>query len=77
MYGEDTFIRQSVWYDNEDDVSLGNKTSDVMGLDALDKNIISDKFSDNEDKLFDANEFIKLNQGPDPDKGLNFQARQV
>ena len=75
-YGEDTFIYQSVWSNNEYDVSLGNKPRDVMGIGALAENIISAKFPDDNDKLFDANEFIDLNQGPHPEIGLNFQARE-
>ena len=48
-----------------------------MGLDALDVNIISDEFPDDEKKLFDANGFIGLNEGPDPDMGLKLQAMQA
>ena len=44
MYWEDAFVCQSVWSNNEDDVSLGNKPRDTMGLDKLDENIISDEF---------------------------------
>ena len=36
FYGVYMFVHQPVWSDNEYDVSLGNKTCDVMGLDAFD-----------------------------------------
>ena len=35
MIGKDVFVRLSVWSNKEDDMSLGNKPHDVMGLDAL------------------------------------------
>ena len=76
MYGKDAFVSQSVWSDNEDDVSLGNKPRDMMGLDALADNIISADFTDDNEKLFNANEFIDLNEYTDPEMGLNFQYRQ-
>ena len=46
MYGEDAFVFQVVWPNNEDGVLLGNKTHAVMGLDALAESIISDEFPD-------------------------------
>ena len=49
MYGEDIFGSQVVWSDNEDGMSLGNKPCDVMGLDAVYDNIISDEFSDDDE----------------------------
>ena len=76
-YGGETFVHQSVWSDNEYDVSFGNNPRDVIGLDALDDNIISEKFPDDDEKLFGANEFIDLNQDPETGMGLNFQARKA
>ena len=35
MYEEDVLVCQSVWSNNEDDVSLGNKTCDIMVLEKL------------------------------------------
>ena len=72
-------------------MSIGNNLSDVLGHDVLADNGISSEFPDgvlaeiafnpsvliDDDKLFDANEFIDLKQGPKPDMGLNFQARQA
>ena len=49
----------------------------MVGPDALADNVFSSKFPDDIDKLFDGNEFIDLNQGPDPDMGLNFQGGQA
>ena len=49
MYGEYVFVYQSVRFDNENDVLLGNKPRDMMGLDALADNIISAEFF-NDDK---------------------------
>ena len=49
MYGEETFINHSVWSDIKYDVSLGNKPSYMMGLDALSDNIISDEFPDDDE----------------------------
>ena len=46
MYAEDTFVLHSVCSNNEDDVLLGRKPCDMMGLGALVKNIISVKFLD-------------------------------
>ena len=40
-------------------------------------NNISSEFTDDDEKLFEANEFLYLNQGPDPDMGLNFQSMQA
>ena len=48
----------------------------MIGLDTLSDNIISANFPDEDDKLFDANEYNGLNQGPDPDMGLHFQSRK-
>ena len=76
MYGEDVFFSQSVWSDNEYDVSLGNKPSDVMGLDTLSDNIILAELPDDDEEFFDANEFLDLNDDPDPDMGLNFHSRK-
>ena len=75
MYGKDAFVSQSVWSDNEDDVSLGNKPRDMMGLDALADNIISAEFTDDNEKLFNVHKFIDLNKDTDPEMGLNFQYR--
>ena len=47
-----------------------------MGPDILAENDIAAKFTDNDEELFDANEFIDPNQGPNLDMSLNFQARQ-
>ena len=55
MYGEDTFIRHSVWSENEDDVYLGNKLRDVMVIDSLAENIIPAEFPDDYEELFYAN----------------------
>ena len=57
MYREDAFVCQAVWSNNEDGVSLGNKTYAVMSIDSLANNIISDDFTDDDEELFDANEF--------------------
>ena len=43
-----------------------------MGLDALDDNIISDESADDNKELFDANEFIDLNEDTDPDMVLHY-----
>ena len=61
MYGEDVFVRQSVWSDIEDYMQLGNKPCDVMGIEALANNIISDEFPDIDEELFDANKVLDLN----------------
>ena len=50
-----------MWSDNEDYVSLDNKPRDVMGLDAIYENIISAESPDDDEELFDANEFLDLN----------------
>ena len=71
------FVSQSGWYDDEYDVLLGNKPRDMLGLDTLADNIISADFPDDDEKFFDMNKFIGLNQGPDTDTGLNFLARQA
>ena len=42
MYGEEVLVFQSVWSNNEYDVFLGNKPRDVIGIDALAENTISD-----------------------------------
>ena len=75
-YGRDIFICPSVWYNDEYDALIGNKTHDVVGPDELSDNIISSEIPDDGDELFDANEFLDLNQGPDPDMGFNLQTRQ-
>ena len=49
MYGEDKFVCQSVWSNTEDYVTLSNKPYDLMGLEALPDNIISDYFSGDDD----------------------------
>ena len=66
-----------MWSNNEDNVPLSNKPHDVMDLDALSENIISAEFPDDYEELFDANEFIDLKEGPDPEIGLNLQDRQA
>ena len=48
-----------------------------MGLDSLSDNIISDKFPGEYEELFDANEFLDLNEYTDPDTGLNLQASKA
>ena len=48
----------------------------MVGPEALDDNIISYEFPDDNDKFFDVNEFIDLNDGLDPDMVLNFQTRK-
>ena len=55
----------------------GETLFDVMGPDILAENDIAAKFTDNDEELFDANEFIDPNQGPNLDMSLNFQARQA
>ena len=55
IYGEDVFVSESVWYDNEDDKSLDNKPCDRMGLDSLADNIISAESPDDDDEIFDTN----------------------
>ena len=77
IYGKDAFVRQSVWSDNKYDILLGNKTHDVMGFDVLYDNIIPDESPDDDEELFEANEFLGLNEYTDPDMGLKFQARQA
>ena len=57
-------------------MSLGNIPCGMVGPDALADNVISAEFPDYDDKLFDANEFLNLNQVPDSDIGLNFHSRQ-
>ena len=72
-----TIFCRSVWSDDEDDVYLGNNPHYVVGLDAISDHIISVEFPDDDDDLFEASKFINLNQGPEPDMGLNFQSRQT
>ena len=76
-YREDAFICQSVWSDNEYAVFLSNKPHDGMDLDALADNIILSKFPGENEELLGENEFLDLNEGPDPDVGLKFQERQA
>ena len=64
-----------MWSSNEDYVFLGNKSRDIMGLDAISDNIISDEFPDDNEELFYANEFLDLNEDTDPEMGLYFQSR--
>ena len=49
MYGKDMLVRQSVWYYIEYDMLLGKKSCDVMVLYALDDNIISSEFTDEDE----------------------------
>ena len=65
-----------MWYYDEDYVSSGNTPYGVVGSEALSDNIISAEFTDDNNKLFDVNESINLNEGPGPDMVLNFQSRQ-
>ena len=58
-------------------MSLDNKPHDVMGLDSLADNIISDESTDDDEELFNANEFLDLKEYTDPDMYLNFQPRQA
>ena len=58
-------------------MSLSNKPREVMGLDTLANNIISAKFSNDGDKFSGANEFISINQGPNPEMGLNLQSSRA
>ena len=46
MYGEVVFVHWSVWSNNEDYVSIGNKTRYMMVLDAISDNIIPAEFTD-------------------------------
>ena len=48
-----------------------------MGLDTISDNIISDESPDDDEYLFDANEFLNLNKKTDPDMFLKFQVRQA
>ena len=66
-----------MWSDNEYDTSLGNKPRDVIILGALAENIISAQFPDDNEKIFNTNEFIDLNEDTDTDMVLNFQSRKV
>ena len=63
-----------MWYDDEYDVSLDNTLCDVVGPDLLAENYISAVFTNGDDELFHANEFLDLNKGHDPDMGLKLQA---
>ena len=76
VWGRHIFF-QSVWYNNEDYVLLGNKPYDMMGLDSLSDNIITAEFTDDDEKFFDVNECIDLNEDNEPDMGLKFQSRQA
>ena len=58
-------------------MSFGDTLCDVVGSDVLADNYIAADFPDDDDGFFDANEFIDPNQGPNPDMGLNFQARKA
>ena len=69
-------IIQSVWSDDEYYVWLGNIPHSMVDADTLADNIISDKFPDQDYKLFDVNEFLCLNQGPDLEIVLKFQPSQ-
>ena len=62
-----------MWCNDKDDVLLGNTFREVVGPDVLADNFISSNFSNDGDKLSDWNEYINLNQGPNPDMGLNYQ----
>ena len=48
-----------------------------MGPGAQDENIISANFPDDNEELFYANEIIDLNDGSDPDMGLNLHFIQA
>ena len=48
-----------------------------MALDAIDDNIVSAESPDENEELFDTNEFLDQNEDTDPDMGLNFQATQA
>ena len=61
MYVEDKFVCHSLWYNNQDDVSISLKTHYVMGLDALSGDIVSAKFPDDDNEFFDANEYFEKN----------------
>ena len=69
-------VSNSVWFDYEDDVLRGNKPCDVVDLDVFSDNIISSEFPDDDEELFDVNEFIDVNKYTDTGMGLNFHARQ-
>ena len=58
-------------------MSLGNTPIGMVGPDKITDNVIPAEFPDEDEKFFDANEFINLNQGPDPDTSLNFQDRKA
>ena len=55
---------------------LGNIPHEIMGFDALADNKSSAEFPDDDEELFNLNEFNDLNEYTDPDMGLNFNPRQ-
>ena len=77
MYGEYVFVCQSLLSGNKHDVLLDKKNLDVMGIDTIYDNIISDESLDEDEYSFDANEFLDLNENTDPDMVLKFQDRQA
>ena len=46
-----------MWSGNEYGVLIGNKPCDMMGLDKLSDNVVSDKFPDDDEEFFDTNVF--------------------
>ena len=66
-----------MWYDDEDDVLLGNTLCDVVGPEALTDNIISAEFPDDNDRLFNLNDFLDRNEGLDLDMGSHPRRRDI
>ena len=66
-----------MWSDEKDGVPLDKTPCDMVGLDTISDNIISDESPDDDEYLFDANEFLNLNKKTDPDMFLKFQVRQA
>ena len=56
---------------------LGKTLHEMVYLYVVAANDISAKVSNYDDKLFDTNDFFDLNQVPNPDMGLNLQARRA
>ena len=48
-----------------------------MALDAIDDNIVSAESPDDNEELFDTNEFLDLDEDIDPETGLYFQSSQA
>ena len=75
-YVKETFIHQSVWSDDEDDMSVCDTLLYMVVACVIPDNEVAAKFTNKDDSFFDVNEFLGMNQCPNPDTSLNFQARQ-